>query len=195
MAQLREIVERQPAAYFNDFEKLLSSAYTATANNGSSSSSPLPHHPELNSLGSGFSSQSDLAGAGDDSSVRSSVESSKEVSRERSVVQAGQNAETMAVDVADVLKQYFRELPECLCTNKLSQTLIDIFMYLPCGERLEAVQYCMLLLDDENRDVLQCLLYFLHDVAKNAHVHKVSGNCLSWRGLRLGFKIKELLGF
>ena len=31
---------------------------------------------------------------------------------------------------------------------------------MPENERLEAVQYCMLLLDDENRDVLQCLLYF-----------------------------------
>jgi len=173
MAQLREIVERQPAAYFDDFEKLLSSAYVTT--NSSSSNSPLPHHLELNSIGSGFSSQSDLAGNGDDSSVRSSVESSKEASRERSIVQTvGQNAETMAIDVADVLKQYFRELPECLCTNKLSQMLIDIFTYLPVSERLEAVQYCMLLLDDENRDVLQCLLYFLYDISKNSHVHKVS---------------------
>lgn len=31
------------------------------------------------------------------------------------------------IDAADLLKQYFRELPECLLTNKLSQTLIDIF--------------------------------------------------------------------
>ena len=31
------------------------------------------------------------------------------------------------INAADVFKQYFRELPECLLTNKLSQTLIDIF--------------------------------------------------------------------
>ncbi len=31
------------------------------------------------------------------------------------------------IDAADLIKQYFRELPECLLTNKLSQTLIDIF--------------------------------------------------------------------
>ena len=44
---------------------------------------------------------------------------------------------------------------------------------MPEGERLEALQYCMLLLDDENRDVLQCLLYFLHDIAQNQQIHKV----------------------
>ena len=32
-----------------------------------------------------------------------------------------------AYDVADLLKQYFRELPECLLTNKLSETFINIF--------------------------------------------------------------------
>ena len=37
------------------------------------------------------------------------------------------NNEIMSIDLADILKQYFRELPECLFTNKLSQTLIDIF--------------------------------------------------------------------
>ena len=31
------------------------------------------------------------------------------------------------IDAADIFKQYLRELPECLLTNKLSQTLIDIF--------------------------------------------------------------------
>jgi hypothetical protein len=31
------------------------------------------------------------------------------------------------INLADLLKQYLRELPECLLTNKLSNTLIDIF--------------------------------------------------------------------
>lgn len=44
---------------------------------------------------------------------------------------------------------------------------------MPESERLEALQYCMLLLDDENRDAIQCLLYFLHDIAKNSLVHKM----------------------
>lgn len=32
-----------------------------------------------------------------------------------------------AFDVADLVKQYFRELPEALLTNKLSETFIAIF--------------------------------------------------------------------
>lgn len=32
-----------------------------------------------------------------------------------------------AHDVADVVKQYFRELPDALLTNKLSETFIAIF--------------------------------------------------------------------
>lgn len=59
-------------------------------------------------------------------------------------------------------------------TNKLSQTLIDVFTYLPESEQREAIQYCMLLLDDENRDVLQCLLCLLNDITKNSHIHKVT---------------------
>ncbi|GFX04022.1 rho GTPase-activating protein 7 [Trichonephila clavipes] len=35
--------------------------------------------------------------------------------------------EQQAYDVADMLKQYFRELPEALLTNKLSETFISIF--------------------------------------------------------------------
>lgn len=33
-----------------------------------------------------------------------------------------------AYDVADLLKQYFRELPECLMTNKLSEIFLNIFI-------------------------------------------------------------------
>lgn len=36
--------------------------------------------------------------------------------------------ELQAYDVADLLKQYFRELPECLLTNKLSEVFINIFI-------------------------------------------------------------------
>lgn len=35
--------------------------------------------------------------------------------------------EQQSYDVADMLKQYFRELPEALLTNKLSETFISIF--------------------------------------------------------------------
>lgn len=80
---------------------------------------------DLNSIGSGFSSQStsksDLI---DDLTSNSALGCSKlvEVGTKQIV-----NIELILIDLADILKQYFRELPECLFTNKLSQTLIDIF--------------------------------------------------------------------
>ena len=36
--------------------------------------------------------------------------------------------ELQAYDVADLVKQYFRELPECLLTTKLSDVFISIFI-------------------------------------------------------------------
>lgn len=36
-------------------------------------------------------------------------------------------AEHQPYDVADMIKQYFRELPEALMTNKVSETLVTIF--------------------------------------------------------------------
>lgn len=55
---------------------------------------------------------------------------------------------------------------------------------MPQELRLEAVQYCMLLLDDENRNVLQCLLYFLHDIAEYHDITKV--NFLSVKNFNYG---------
>ncbi|RMZ95746.1 Rho GTPase-activating, partial [Brachionus plicatilis] len=87
--------------------------------------------------------------------------------------------ETMGIDLADILKQYFRDLPECLLTNKQSQNLIDIFTYLPENERLEAIQFCMITLDDEYRDSIQCLIYFLHDISENSKTHKMDARNLA----------------
>ncbi len=180
MSLLREIIEKYNSCNFQEFEKLINMTYNsvlATAKSDSSASSNKSNfvtnctnnsninqvqsqNIDLNSIGSGFSSQS---------TSKSDLIEDLNSSNTSSAI----SMDTIAIDVADVLKQYFRELPECLFTNKLSQTLIDIFMYLPENERLEAVQYCMLLLDDESRDVLQCLLYFLHDISQNFQVHKV----------------------
>ena len=105
-------------------------------------------------------------------------------------------------DIADLVKMYFRELPEPLMTKKLSHTFISIFsgkfsgtnflnpypnldsksysnpfgekirigsimiiLDLPPQTRLRALQAAILLLPDENREVLQTLLYFLSDIA------------------------------
>ncbi|ELT92701.1 hypothetical protein CAPTEDRAFT_219638 [Capitella teleta] len=82
-------------------------------------------------------------------------------------------------DVADLLKLYFRELPECLLTNKLSETFISIFTHVPSELRLEAVQSAIMLLPDENRHVLLSLLYFLSDMANHSHVNQMNGSNLA----------------
>ncbi|XP_028904308.1 stAR-related lipid transfer protein 13 isoform X3 [Ornithorhynchus anatinus] len=69
-----------------------------------------------------------------------------------------------AYDVADMVKQFFRDLPEPLLTSKLGETFLHIYQYVPADQRLQAVQAAILLLSDENREVLQMLLYFLNDV-------------------------------
>ncbi|XP_012931299.1 stAR-related lipid transfer protein 13 isoform X2 [Heterocephalus glaber] len=69
-----------------------------------------------------------------------------------------------AYDVADMVKQFFRDLPEPLFTNKLNETFLHIYQFVPKEQRLQAVQAAILLLADENREVLQTLLCFLNDV-------------------------------
>ena len=95
-------------------------------------------------------------------------------------------------EVADMLKQYFRELPEKLFTHKLSESLIlisactnanrtlyqcgylnDFILVVPREVQLEAMQAVMLLLPDENREALQSLLLFLKDMAENSSKNQV----------------------
>nr|XP_023670454.1 rho GTPase-activating protein 7-like isoform X1 [Paramormyrops kingsleyae] len=73
-----------------------------------------------------------------------------------------------AYDVADMLKQYFRDLPEPLLTSKLGETFLQIYQYIPKEQRLQAVRAAVLLLPDHHREALQTLLYFLSDVAAAA---------------------------
>ncbi|XP_029644059.1 rho GTPase-activating protein 7 isoform X2 [Octopus sinensis] len=82
-------------------------------------------------------------------------------------------------DVADLTKQYFRELPECLLTNKLSETFIGVFTHFPKEHWLEAVNATIILMPDENREVLQSLLLFLHDISKTADHHKMTASNLA----------------
>ncbi|KAL8190914.1 UNVERIFIED_CONTAM: StAR- lipid transfer protein 13 [Gekko kuhli] len=69
-----------------------------------------------------------------------------------------------AYDVADMVKQFFRDLPEPLLTSKLGETFLHIYQYVPKEQRLQAVQAAIMLMSDENREVLQTLLCFLTDV-------------------------------
>ena len=73
--------------------------------------------------------------------------------------------ENSPYDVADLVKMYLRELPEPLMTMRLSGTFTTIFIDVPPQYRLRALQSAILLLPDENREVLQTLLFFLSDIA------------------------------
>jgi hypothetical protein len=113
MQLIRERIERTNIFLATDFDKLFN-AQTSSANTNSNTY-------DLNSIGSGLSShstsKSDLVDELLNTSANnSSVQQQLELS-----------AEIVCIDLADLLKQYFRELPECLFTNKYSQTLIDIF--------------------------------------------------------------------
>lgn len=69
-----------------------------------------------------------------------------------------------AFDVADLVKQYFRDLPEPVFSSRLCETFLHIYQYFPKEQQLGAVQAAILLLPDENREALRTLLYFLSEV-------------------------------
>ncbi|XP_075429687.1 stAR-related lipid transfer protein 8 isoform X2 [Ascaphus truei] len=99
-----------------------------------------------------------------------------------------------AYDVADLLKQYFRDLPEPIFTSKLTETFLQIYQYVPKEQRLRAVQAAVVLMPDENREVLQTLLCFLSDISC-AQVNQMSaGNlavCLAPSVFHLNISKKE----
>lgn len=93
-------------------------------------------------------------------------------------------------EIADMLKLYFRDLPEVLLTDKLSEVLISVqegtdinsfytkllefvFIGIPGTEQLQALQSIMLLMPDENREALHYLLLFLSEVAEQSDVNQV----------------------
>ncbi|XP_071025552.1 rho GTPase-activating protein 7-like isoform X1 [Oncorhynchus clarkii lewisi] len=69
-----------------------------------------------------------------------------------------------AFDVADMVKQYFRDLPEPVFSSKLCKSFLHIYQYFPKDQQFCAAQAAILLLPDENREALQTLLLFLRDV-------------------------------
>ncbi|CAH1255996.1 unnamed protein product [Diabrotica balteata] len=77
-------------------------------------------------------------------------------------------------DVADMLKLYFRELPEILLTGKLSETFVLIFQYIPPFLRMESVICALLLLPEEHSQVLQALLNFLLTIASKSELNQMN---------------------
>uniref|UniRef100_A0A8B9DQ04 Rho-GAP domain-containing protein n=1 Tax=Anser cygnoides TaxID=8845 RepID=A0A8B9DQ04_ANSCY len=69
-----------------------------------------------------------------------------------------------AFDVADMVKQYFRDLPEPIFTSRLCESFLHIYQYVPKDQQLQAVQAAILLLPKENQEALKILLFFLRDV-------------------------------
>ncbi|XP_036846115.1 stAR-related lipid transfer protein 8 isoform X2 [Oncorhynchus mykiss] len=97
-------------------------------------------------------------------------------------------------EVADLLKQYFRDLPEPVLTTKLTDTFLQIYQCVPKDMRLQAAQAAVILLPDENREVLQTLLYFLSDIASAEENQMTAGNlavCLAPSILHLNVSKKE----
>ncbi|XP_061607628.1 stAR-related lipid transfer protein 13 isoform X2 [Phyllopteryx taeniolatus] len=84
-----------------------------------------------------------------------------------------------AYDVADMLKQFFRDLPEPLLSNKLGETFLHIYQYVPKEQHLQAVRAAILLMADENRQALQMLLYFLRDVAAQVDENQMTATNLA----------------
>ncbi|XP_030067418.1 rho GTPase-activating protein 7 [Microcaecilia unicolor] len=79
-----------------------------------------------------------------------------------------------AFDVADMLKQYFRDLPEPIFTSKLCESFLHIYQYLPKDQQFNAAQAAILLLPDENREALKSLLFFLRDVVACVHENQMT---------------------
>lgn len=69
-----------------------------------------------------------------------------------------------AFDVADMVKQYFRDLPEPIFSSKLCESFLHIYQYFPKDQQFAGVQAAIYLLPDENREALQSLLLFLLEV-------------------------------
>lgn len=84
-----------------------------------------------------------------------------------------------AYDVADLVKQYFRELPEVLLTNKSSETFMSIFQHIPESYRLEAVSCALVLLPDEHREALYLLLHFLREISKHSAENQMTASNLA----------------
>ncbi|KAL3290013.1 hypothetical protein HHI36_023387 [Cryptolaemus montrouzieri] len=87
--------------------------------------------------------------------------------------------EQQPYDVADMVKQYFRELPEALLTNKLSETFKLIFQFVPVEHRLDAVLCGIFLMPDEHKEVLQTLVSFLISIAKHSNQNQMNESNLA----------------
>uniref|UniRef100_A0A158P9I5 Rho-GAP domain-containing protein n=1 Tax=Angiostrongylus cantonensis TaxID=6313 RepID=A0A158P9I5_ANGCA len=98
-------------------------------------------------------------------------------------------ANTTAHDVATLLKEYFRDLPQSLLPREHYQAYIAASR-IPLEERIETVRLLVSLLGLPNTDTLYVLLKFLHEVSLNSQdqthhngIEVVQGNRMDTRNL------------
>ncbi|KJE89035.1 hypothetical protein CAOG_00594 [Capsaspora owczarzaki ATCC 30864] len=91
-------------------------------------------------------------------------------------------------DVADVVKQFFRDLPEPLLTSTLVEIFIEAEKTNTEQTRHQMMQLLIPLLPDENREALQLVLSMLVKIAANAQGSgDKKGNQMDARNLALVF--------
>ncbi|XP_029300160.1 rho GTPase-activating protein 7 isoform X3 [Cottoperca gobio] len=109
------------------------------------------------------------------SGVKSRIQALRQMNEASGADGGGVNYDSQsAYDVADMLKQYFRDLPEPLLTSKLSETFLQIYQYMPKELRLQAARAAVLLLPDENREALRTLLCLLSDVTASVSENQMT---------------------
>uniref|UniRef100_A0A0N5A4V7 Rho-GAP domain-containing protein n=1 Tax=Parastrongyloides trichosuri TaxID=131310 RepID=A0A0N5A4V7_PARTI len=82
-------------------------------------------------------------------------------------------------DVADTLKQYFREIPGKLFNEKISEFFIAVSNILPSDKQIEALRFVLILMDDVNRYTALALFSFLHKVSTWACENNMSAENLA----------------
>ncbi|XP_003378327.1 Rho GTPase-activating protein 7 [Trichinella spiralis] len=80
-----------------------------------------------------------------------------------------------AWDIADLIKLYFRELPDQLLTTNFVWFTVDV----PESMKMDAIRKALLLLPDENREVLHTLLHFLHKISQVSAVNQMDAQNLA----------------
>uniref|UniRef100_A0A0K0FNV8 Crossveinless c (inferred by orthology to a D. melanogaster protein) n=1 Tax=Strongyloides venezuelensis TaxID=75913 RepID=A0A0K0FNV8_STRVS len=86
---------------------------------------------------------------------------------------------TQVHDVADTMKQYFREIPGKLFSEKISDFLICIANGLPSDKQIEALRYAILLMEDTNRYAALALFSFLNRISSWASENNMSAENLA----------------
>ncbi|CAF0969878.1 unnamed protein product [Didymodactylos carnosus] len=82
---------------------------------------------------------------------------------------------TNAHDVAGLIKEFLRELPEPLMTKELCSSFLAIRSKMNVKDQSKILGYLIALLPSSNRDTLYTLLKFLHIVSLNAHDRQYNG--------------------